>query len=268
MLMHRILTAIVLLALVLWGLLGLSPHLFSLLALAVFAVVLYEWSRLCEAGLQSMLISMVVYLSLGAMFLLASHLPAWPILFVGVIYWLTKTLRLGKKWDKKHRYLCLTQGVWALFVAWLAIFFLKSQPEGAKILLLGMLIVWSADSLAYFGGKQFGKNKLAPDISPGKTWEGLVAGCLGAILVALAYTVFVFPNITGWMSYLSVALVALLTSLISVVGDLTESKLKRSAGVKDSGVILPGHGGILDRIDGLIAGLPLFATYWQAVVWS
>jgi phosphatidate cytidylyltransferase len=128
-----------------------------------------------------------------------------------------------------------------------------------------MVLVWGADIGAYFSGKAFGKKKLAPRVSPGKSWEGLYGGLAASLAITL-----VVGLQQGW-STLSVLLAlagAALVVLISVVGDLTESMFKRQSGIKDSSNLLPGHGGVLDRIDSLTAAIPLFATLLWLAGWG
>ncbi|MBT8436567.1 MAG: phosphatidate cytidylyltransferase, partial [Gammaproteobacteria bacterium] len=128
---------------------------------------------------------------------------------------------------------------------------------GGEMLLYLFSIVWIADIGAYFSGRRFGKRKLAPAISPGKTWEGFCGGLVANLL----WIIGIYFFSTGWgFGFLQFVLIGVATSLISVVGDLFESILKREAGVKDSGKLLPGHGGVLDRIDSLIAASPVFVA--------
>jgi phosphatidate cytidylyltransferase len=151
----------------------------------------------------------------------------------------------------------LLLGVLLLSLAWLAVVWLHATPQGPLLLLSLLVLVWLADSAAYFAGRAWGRRKLAPMISPGKTLAGL-----GGALVAAA----VFGSALGrydWypgLDTLTVALLYVAVAVISVAGDLAESAIKRQAGVKDSGQLLPGHGGVLDRIDSLIAAAPVFAA--------
>jgi phosphatidate cytidylyltransferase len=138
------------------------------------------------------------------------------------------------------------------------------DPGRPALLLFAMVLVWVADSVAYFAGHFFGRTKLAPSISPGKTVEGVIGGVLGVAALAWLGSLFIWRYggaDLGW--WLTVALVA---ALYSVLGDLLESKFKRAAGVKDSGQLLPGHGGVLDRIDATTAALPIFALAWQLLI--
>ena len=125
------------------------------------------------------------------------------------------------------------------------------------VVLLVLVLVWIADSAAYFVGRAWGRHRLAPAISPGKTWEGVAGGLIGAALYAIIIAFFTDPG--AWLALL---VTALLLGMASIVGDLFESAMKRQAGVKDSGSLLPGHGGILDRIDSATATLPLAALVW------
>ena len=128
------------------------------------------------------------------------------------------------------------------------------------VVLLVLVLVWIADSAAYFVGRAWGRRKLAPAISPGKTWEGVGGGLIGAALYAIILAFFTDPG-----AWLALVATALLLGMASIVGDLFESAVKRQAGVKDSGSVLPGHGGILDRIDSATAALPLAALVWPIV---
>ena len=146
-------------------------------------------------------------------------------------------------------------GLVLLLPAWLAL--IQLRQAGELVLLAIMATVWLADCAAYFVGRRFGRRKLAPSISPGKTWEG----ALGAVVAVMAYGFFLVPASFNLNPVLLLLLMALLTA-ISIIGDLFESLLKRQAGLKDSSNILPGHGGVLDRIDSLTSTLPMVALVW------
>jgi len=187
---------------------------------------------------------------------------------IGVVWWLLALAWLGRyefasDHDTHARVFKLAAGALSVIPAWCALAWIHAgQPNGHRWLLTALAIVWAADSGAYFagrklGGKLFGARKLAPRISPNKTLEGLLGGVVAGIVVGIAFALFAgaTPN-----QLPAVALVALVAVLFSVIGDLFESLLKRHAGVKDSGHLIPGHGGILDRIDGVLAALPVFAV--------
>jgi phosphatidate cytidylyltransferase len=147
---------------------------------------------------------------------------------------------------------------------WMGLVWLKSQPEAALLLTWLMLLVWGADIGAYFAGRAFGNRKLAPAVSPGKTWAGVYGGMITSILVSVLIAGFYLPSYSVkdwvWLILLSTAVIA-----ISVLGDLFESLLKRNRGIKDSSSLLPGHGGILDRIDSLCAATPMFVLLWYVL---
>lgn len=142
--------------------------------------------------------------------------------------------------------------------------FIKQQPLGNWLILAVMVLVWGADIGAYFSGKAFGKRKLAPQVSPGKSWEGVYGGLLLSLLITLVVGLVRDASVGQIvLSLLGAALVV----FISVVGDLTESMFKRQSGIKDSSNLLPGHGGVLDRIDSLTAAIPVFAVLlWMAAL--
>jgi phosphatidate cytidylyltransferase len=132
--------------------------------------------------------------------------------------------------------------------------------EAFWLVLTTLILVWSTDTFAYYTGKSIGKKPLAPKVSPKKTWEGAIGGVAGAFLVAIVLKLLVLD----FLLWADVAIIALITGIVSQLGDLAESRLKRSAGVKDSGTILPGHGGVLDRLDALIVAVPLVYLYLLA----
>jgi phosphatidate cytidylyltransferase len=182
---------------------------------------------------------------------------------LGVLWWLLVLLWLmrfefSSRDNGWSRALKLFAGSMCMIPAWAAICWLHaSQSNGPAWTLFALLIVWMADSGAYFVGVRFGKHKLAPRISPGKSWEGFLGGLLATTLLAL-----VALSLLGlrWTSLPELMLLTVVTSLFSVVGDLFESLLKRHAGAKDSSHLIPGHGGVLDRVDSLLAALPVFVV--------
>lgn len=156
-------------------------------------------------------------------------------------------------------------GLFLLFTCAITLIFIHAHFEqGSWILLYLMTLVWIADIAAYFSGRHFGKSKLAPEISPGKTWEGVIGGIVtNVVWMLLIYVLLDLPDISLFW-FLGIGLA---TSILSVVGDLFESSLKRDVGVKDSGWLLPGHGGVLDRFDSMIAATPIFTVGLFLVGW-
>ncbi len=257
----RVVSALVMAVVALLAIFQLPNMWFSVAALLLMLMGLYEWRVLCKQSLESY-IRAAVLLSLLAAITYYVNVPKTWILAVACCYWLWQTTRLSQ--PIKLGSWSLVRGVFALWFAWVALSVLHLQ--GPATLLMALMMVWAADSLAYFGGKRFGKNKLAPSISPGKTWEGVASGVIGSVVLSLVYAAyFLIDQISGF-EFVLLVLLAMAVSFISVVGDLSESKLKRAADMKDSGNLIPGHGGVLDRIDGLIAGLPIFAFSWPIIM--
>jgi len=205
--------------------------------------------------------------ALGVGFIAAGS-RATAILFLGAsLFWTLALIELirrpGVHEGWLHGRVASRLGGFAVLVPPLvAVYVLYSADRHRPLLLLfALVLVWIADSAAYFAGHFFGRTKLAPAISPGKTVEGVVGGLIGvAILAALGSTFIWGYNGTELAGWLALAIVA---AAYSVLGDLLESKFKRAANVKDSGTLLPGHGGVLDRIDATTAALPVFALGWQ-----
>lgn len=128
------------------------------------------------------------------------------------------------------------------------------------------MLVWAADSGAYFSGRAFGKRKLAPKVSPGKSWEGVVGGLITALVLAFVFIHFSGDALVGERNITGFVILSVATVAISVLGDLTESMFKRESGVKDSSQLIPGHGGVLDRIDSLTAAVPFFSYFYFFVL--
>jgi phosphatidate cytidylyltransferase len=157
-------------------------------------------------------------------------------------------------------------GVIVLVPPWLSLLVLHgSATPGSALVLMLMALVWTADSGAYAAGRLWGRTKVAPKVSPGKTWEGVYGGMAAAALTAVIAGQWIG---FGWRTQVSLVLLGIVTVLFSIIGDLFESLIKRMAGVKDSGRLLPGHGGVLDRIDSVTAAAPVFALglLWQGMI--
>lgn len=272
MLVQRVVTALVLLLLMLGALLADSRWPFALLTLLLIAAAGWEWGRLNQApqALAGALGGLVA-LAGGLMFWMpwaqAAHVGLW--WWAVVLLWVLGAglaLRRGPSaWPRLPRAARWVLGVVVLTAAWLAL--TQAQAQGLNFMLSVLALVWAADIAAYFGGRRFGRRKLAPSISPGKSWEGVWAGVLGVLLLAVLWMAldrhfgFDGPSLytlllqaLGWPG---TVLALLLLAGMSVVGDLVESLVKRAAGAKDSSRLLPGHGGVLDRVDALLPVLPL-----------
>lgn len=266
MLLPRVLTAIVLIALVAAALFGLRDLPFALVALILPVVGAWEWAGLSACSRSQRIAYTLATAVLGLLLaLMPVYRMVWGTLFLlATVFWLfIAPLWLWFQWKMRIKWLALAVGWLLLFAAWQGILVwhagYSGDESGAGAFLLGlMIVVWIADSAAYFCGRLFGRHKLAPSISPGKTWEGAA----GALLAVTAYVFWVVLRhsapqevLSSFSLYFLLFLTALLLTAVSIVGDLLESMFKRQAGVKDSGRILPGHGGLLDRVDSLIAVL-------------
>lgn len=269
MLRQRLITAAILVPLFLWAVFALPTHLLALVFLLVVAIGAWEWSAL--AGLQtcSLRTAYVAAVAVVIVLLYPALQTAWlvyVILAVALVWWvgaLTWINHLearaeppgGCEVDRPDWRLLLI-GFVVLVPTWAALVLLhRNGTPGLYLMLSLFVIVWGADSGAYFAGRRWGRRKLAPHISPGKTWEGAGGGLA---VVALAMMVAAWLMDYDWANLLTFVLLGVVTAMFSIVGDLLESLMKRRRGVKDSGRILPGHGGVLDRIDSLTAAAPVF----------
>jgi phosphatidate cytidylyltransferase len=251
----RVITALVLGAIVLLTLFYLPPVAARVLLGLFLLMGAWEWSGFCW---QTNLIARVFYVALLVVmaallgFDLLSVLPVSTVLWLATVWWVLAGGWMLTGHSKASRPLCMVAGVFALVPAWYAVMYLLAQDNGAWLFVWAVLVVAAADIGAYFFGRSLGRNKLVPAISPGKTIEGLLGGAVCAA-IATASGAWVLEG-----NWLIAGLMGLLLALLSVVGDLSVSVFKRSAGLKDSGWILPGHGGVMDRIDALVAVLPVF----------
>jgi phosphatidate cytidylyltransferase len=278
LLKQRVITATVLTAILLVMLFGLSAMYFPWFIAVVFLIGAWEWANLSGFEKPSQRSLYVVAIAVGLVIvgyfigLRQSGEPdlnlalVQPLLIVACVWWSVALLLVqgyptsAILWG--HPLVRLLMGVLVLVPTWLALVYIRFQPQGAWLVLIMAGIVAAADIGGYFTGRRFGKHKLAPAVSPGKTLEGFAGGLLSNVLLAVLIAYFSASNL--WL-LLAVIVPA---SLFSVLGDLLESMVKRHAGAKDSGTILPGHGGILDRVDSITAAAPVFALGLLASGWS
>ena len=262
----RVIAALIMAPAAICAILLLPTQWLAAAAALVFLTGLWEWLRL--AGVDGLPRTTLLALNLLLMVLLVwASVDQNLVLFqlatlVGVGAWLLalvwlKFFGFGADHSAASRMLKLAAATLAIIPAWAALVLIHATGDyGNRWLLTALTIVWAADSGAYFAGRAFGKHKLAPRISPNKTIEGVAGGLVAGLAAA---------GFFGWLAGVQVSqvgalmLVAAITVFASVVGDLFESLLKRQAGAKDSGTLIPGHGGVLDRIDGVLAALPVFA---------
>lgn len=265
MLKQRIITASILFVLFLAALFGLPMWGWSLLVLAVVGQGAVEWARLSGLhGGQAKAYWLFSLVLMGGMVLLDHLLPLEALTWLHLGFYIPAVLLwvfvvpawLISGWQPKDAWLKGITGWVVLLPTGLAMLDLRALSPW--VLLFVMTVVMMADISAYFAGKRFGKNKLAPAISPGKTWEGVFGALIGVTLYVLA--VWWFAGLyKQYPVFMGVVVAAWWWVALSVIGDLFESALKRQAGIKDSGALLPGHGGLLDRIDALTSTLPFAA---------
>jgi phosphatidate cytidylyltransferase len=251
---QRILTAVVLAALAIAVLL-LLPPLATGIGLTVLALAgAWEWSAfLLLAGPAARLAYVAL---LAALLWLAWRLSATPagrnlVLAAAVLWWLAALLWIIIAPRRVATWSAALAGVLALVPAWLALLRLRLEPQGAYWVLFALVLVYVADIGAFFCGRRFGRIRLAPEVSPGKTWEGVMGGIAVSAPIAVIGSLWLRVPLAAFLP------LCLATVGFSIVGDLTESLVKRFAGLKDSGSVFPGHGGIMDRIDSLTGGAPV-----------
>jgi len=263
MLAQRILTAALLVPLVVGGVLFLSTFWMGLFFAAVVMLGASEWARLSKLSAplwkSVFLLLMAVMLGVAATMISNFNLN-YGLLAMATTGWLLGAallLRIKKieKISPEPSPFRVALGFLVLLPCWIALIFLHGWGEDGPILVIFVLVlIWASDSCAYFAGRRWGRVKLAPVISPGKTREGVYGALLGAVICG-AILAWVKPDLGGLLVTIPLCI---LTCLVSVEGDLFESLIKRQADVKDSGNLLPGHGGILDRIDSVTAAAPVF----------
>jgi phosphatidate cytidylyltransferase len=275
LLKSRLITALILIPLVIVALFWLPPVGFAITTIIICMLAAWEWGQL--AGMASR--QQRVWLAVLCGLLLALmqftlppyqhdvHLPQVATsLWASLVWWVVALLLVlsypaSAAFWRHSRPLRLLFGLLTLVPFFWGMMALRQYHyetdhfAGAWWLLFVMLLVWGADSGAYMFGKMFGKHKLAPKVSPGKTWEGFLGGLVSSALIALLFATLAPLTVSAG----TLVVCAVIATLASVLGDLTESMFKREAGIKDSGNLIPGHGGILDRIDSLTAAVPVFA---------
>lgn len=268
MLKERVVTAVVLLVVFAALLAFASVSVFSLVLGLIVAAAAWEWSRLCGVVHEHAQTAFAVVT--GAVTIISLNSPlvdtAIPVvMLVGLLFWLCVPIQFYLKpslnaiTDVSFGWLVV--GLIILPIAALSLQYLRSYAPSASswLLLYALGVVWVMDIGAYFAGRRFGRRKLAPLISPGKSWEGVYGGlACSFVLFLLALIIGSWPEGSAFKLFIATVFAA----AASVLGDLFESRMKRAAGMKDSSQLLPGHGGVLDRLDGVIAALPVFGFFW------
>lgn len=262
---QRILTALVLLPLAIAAELWMPTAAFLAVVAVLLLIGMWEWAAL--AGLKRAH-QRALFLLVVAGILAALAWFGWPDWFpliagIGALWWLLalfwlRRVDVARTLNRGNTLLKLAVGLLLVVPAWAAVALLHGDgPRGPHWLLYALALVWAADTFAYFVGSRIGGKKLAPSISPGKTWAGFWGG-LGGVVVCCLVAIPLLG--LGYDAAPAMLLLALVTGVVSVVGDLFESLIKRHSGAKDSGALIPGHGGVMDRIDSLVAALPVFAV--------
>lgn len=270
MLKYRLLAALVLVPAVVAALFFLPLPLFVLVMVLVCSLAAWEWTQFINITLfkTKIIFTLIIAVILLTLYFVLPQDVFQILLWLSLFWWLialalTLTFPDSSKWWGESSLLKTLFGgltVIPFFVACIELrrFHYEISPmEGAIWLLYIMVLVWSMDSGAYAAGRLFGKHKLLPLVSPGKTVEGLLGGLVLAVIVSAVYSYY--AHFSELIDKFSLFIISLIAMFVSVLGDLTESMFKREAKIKDSGSLIPGHGGILDRIDSLTAAIPVFA---------
>jgi len=283
MLKQRVITALVLTLIFLASLFWLPIPLFAVFSAVIVLLAAWEWSNMAGfirlRGRFAYVFAIAVLLALVAIYLNIITFTRDPfeplimavsaeryrgLLVLGVGWWALALLWVqgypssALLWS--HRPVRALMGALVLIPTWIALTYVRAQPEGAWLVLMIVTVVAMADIGGYFVGRRYGRHKLAVNVSPGKTWQGFAGGVAANLCLALVLWLGTSFSLTV------VLLLVIPTSLVSVLGDLLESMVKRERGIKDSGGLLPGHGGVLDRVDGLTAAAPVFALVLLTVV--
>jgi len=261
----RVLSALVLLPLVVIAILKLPTVYVAVASGLFFALAAWEWLNMTVLKSMSVRLFLLLMLCVVAYSLLSSGIPVEWVYWLSLIWWIWGFIGICyyPRGAKIWRYVLLQPFVGlVLFVpAWLAFNELHATEQGPIWVLLGCCLIWGADIGAYCSGKLFGKTKLVESVSPGKTWAGLYGALAAGCLIIAIFYYWYNPD----FSLIYAIWLALITIILSVIGDLVESLLKRVYGVKDSGNLIPGHGGAFDRIDSMLAAFPIYVLGLQII---
>ncbi len=269
MLKQRIITALILAPIAIAGIFFLPPFEFSLFIAAVMTIAAWEWANLAGfIGIHRYVYGLFIAVSLAA----STFLPPEMILIPGLLWWCVAFLLvlkypgLSDYWATKTRISLI--GMVCLIPGFTAMVTLKQQTDSSFLILLLFFLIWGADIGAYFSGRALGKNKLAPRVSPGKSWEGLFGGLITASAICVAMLIWLEkPDLSSLRGLIFVAC-CVFVIFVSVLGDLVISMFKRNRGIKDSSKLLPGHGGVLDRLDSILSAAPVFALIILGFEWD
>jgi len=275
---QRVITALVLAPVMVVGIffLPLKPFAFFIAIIATLGA--WEWANIAgyKKSYSRILYAFFVFVCLyiSARFLRVN--PEWKIWFLaaGTLWW-TVAFALVKRYPGgtdiwNARVIRAFLGLCVLIPMWVGFMHLKEEPHSSLLIIYVMLVVWGADTGAYFAGRKWGNTKLAPHVSPGKSWAGFWGGFATTLLLAVFACWYVDSQIQAldMMGTIKILAITMVTMVISVLGDLVESMMKRHRGIKDSSSLLPGHGGVMDRIDSMAAAVPVFAFMMMLLGWS
>jgi len=265
MLKQRVITALVLVALSIWALFFSSDMVWKGILLIIAFIAAWEWTAFAKIKAPVLKVCYALGIVVVANYAM-DMVNAQNIVFLTILEALIVMLIVlryqktqGQIGTKSKGFILFT-GILSVILFVVSMYLFRAE-FGPLTLLLSMLLVWSIDTGAYFSGRRFGKNKLAVYVSPGKTWEGVIGG--GVLTLIIAFVVLYALKQPFNMSFFFLALVLTVIGLFSVFGDLFESVLKRQVSLKDSGKILPGHGGVLDRIDSILIAIPMLYLAWH-----
>lgn len=274
MLKQRIITGLILAPLVLCGVFLLEPTYFSWFFAFILALAAWEWANLSSLTTQ---VVRVTYALLVAtlLFTVVAHISVAWVLTISVVWWIIASLLVmtypGSSVYWRHPGVSAILGFIVILPMWKALVFIREATftpiesfNSPLLILYILLLVWAADVGAYFTGKAWGKSKLAPNVSPGKSWAGAWGGVTAAMILGVVASYLMGLSLIMSIQFL---VITALTAMISIIGDLTESMFKRTRGIKDSSALLPGHGGVLDRIDSLLAAIPVFVFLLMSIGW-
>jgi len=269
MLKQRIITALILAPIAIAGVFLLPPFEFSLFIGAIVGLGAWEWAKL--SGYQGpprfVYAGGVLVLLIGAWFL-----PPAAVLVAGSLWWMISLILVlrypaaAQSWSPG--WVGALIGVFVLVPAWTGLLVLKSLPDNTWLILLLFFLVWGTDIGAYFSGRAFGVSKLAPRVSPGKSWAGFYGGLACALAISVAMSLWMGKPDLMSARGVTFVLGCLVVVMVSVLGDLVVSMFKRQRGIKDTSNLLPGHGGVLDRIDSLLSAGPVFALFVLVYWWA
>jgi phosphatidate cytidylyltransferase len=267
MLKQRVITAIILASVIITAVVFLSTQMFAMILAVIICVAAWEWAACAGFNTMPQKIVYVLCILLCLIACLIFLQKQWIVLIIacGLIWWifamfLVFRYQMKKSINLSSSILKAMIGAIVLVPAWLSLISIHMNTSGVSLMLFLFFLIWLADSAAYFAGRKFGSKKLASNVSPGKSWEGVYGALLMSLLFGASYAIYADMKITVAVYFI---LLALITASFSILGDLIESMFKRMAGVKDSSNILPGHGGVLDRIDSLTSAAPVFiAGLW------